>query len=520
MIGFIDKTIIIPISSIYSMKVKPNLFSPYNNLDSILAAVAGFILIQIFSKHSGIGVSPDSVTYISAARHLTQGSGFVAFDNAPVTDFPFGYPFFLTILSFFTRLDPLKFGSILNGVLFALLLYLSGSIMNGFKNPSGWYKRIILACIILSPAMQEVYSLLWSETVFLPLILLFIVSITNYLGRPGLKWLWISAVVCAVACLTRYAGIFLVPAGLCLIFFNKENKWRQRIIHCIVFGSFSVSLLLINIIHNLSLTGLATGPREKSSAGILTILENFGAVISDWLLLDRVRAFAISASVIVVIFFTATVVITRQIGKIKYGLEYVTAVTGLAYCVFMLVSSLFTRYEQFTSRLLSPMFILLLWSVSWWIPEFIAGQSYRLKWLYGSAVLLITAWFMNTQLQSDFEYYDGVKDAGIPGYQEDPFVQSDIVQWIEKNKTVFDPRLPVFSNAGDAFYFITGFAARQVPFTVFPVKVKQYYLSNNNYLVWFRDLDNPDMPDLHDILENKNMAVLKEFPDGAVYVTR
>lgn len=502
------------------MKVKPNLFSPYNNLDSALAAVAGFIVIQIFSKHSGIGVSPDSVTYISAARHIVHGQGFIAFDNAPVTDFPLGYPFFLSVISFIARLDPLKFGPILNGTLFAMLLYGSGSIMNGFKNPSGWYKRVILACIILSPAMQEVYSLLWSETIFLPLILLFIVSMRNYLGKPEWKWLWISTCICAITCLTRYAGIFLVPAGLCMIFFNRENAWRQRILHCFVFGSFSISLLLINIIHNLSLTGLATGPREKSSAGIFAILENFGGVISDWLLLDRVRAFAISATIIVVILFTATVIITRRVGKIKYGLEFVTGVTGLAYCIFMFVSSSVTRYEQFTSRLLSPMFIPLLWSLSWWIPEFIAGQSYRLKWLYGSAVLLITAWFLNTQLQADFEYYDGVKDAGIPGYQEDPFVQSDIVQWVEKNKSVFDPRVPVYSNAGDAVYFITGFATRQVPFSAFPVKVKQYYLSNNNYLIWFRDLDNPDMPDLHDILENKNMVVLKEFPDGAVYVTR
>jgi hypothetical protein len=279
-------------------------------------------------------------------------------------------------------------------------------------------------------------------------------------------------------------------------------------------------LLLINIIHNLSMTGLATGPREKSTSGFFTILENFGAVISDWLLLDRVRAFAISVTIIVIILFATTVIVTRLMGKIKYGLEYVAAVTGLAYCIFMLVSSDFTRYEQFTSRLLSPMYIPLLWSLSWWIPEFIAGKSYRLKWLYGSAVLLITSWFLNTQLQSDFEYYDGVKDAGIPGYQEDPFVQSDIVQWIEKNKSVFDPQLPVYSNAGDAVYFITGFAARQVPFSAFPAKVKQYYLSNNNYLIWFRDLDNPDMPDLHDIMENKNMVVLKEFLDGAVYVTR
>jgi hypothetical protein len=87
------------------MKVKSNLFSLSRNLDSLLAALAGFFLIQLFSKHSGIGVSPDSVTYLSAARHLVEGKGFISFDNFPVADFPFAYPFFLAIISWITRLD-------------------------------------------------------------------------------------------------------------------------------------------------------------------------------------------------------------------------------------------------------------------------------------------------------------------------------------------------------------------------------------------------------------------------------
>lgn len=76
------------------MKVKSHLFSLSNNLDSILAALIGFFLIQVFSKYSGIGISPDSVTYLSAARHLVHGKGFISFDDLPVVDFPFAYPFF------------------------------------------------------------------------------------------------------------------------------------------------------------------------------------------------------------------------------------------------------------------------------------------------------------------------------------------------------------------------------------------------------------------------------------------
>ena len=163
------------------MKPRLHLFSLSRNLDSLFAAFCGFILIQIFSKHSGIGISPDSVTYLSAARHIGHGLGFKSFDLLPVVDFPAGYPFFLTVISFFTRLDPLQFAPWLNGVLFGILLYICGGIMNGFYKSSGWYKRVLLLCILLSPALQEVYSMLWSETIFLLLVLFFIISMSDYL---------------------------------------------------------------------------------------------------------------------------------------------------------------------------------------------------------------------------------------------------------------------------------------------------------------------------------------------------
>jgi hypothetical protein len=506
------------------MKVKSHLFSLSNNLDSILAALIGFFLIQIFSKHSGIGISPDSVTYLSAARHFVQGKGFVSFDNLPVVDFPFAYPFFLTVISFFTRQDPLQFGPLLNGFLFGILLYLSGCIMNGFNRSSRWYKRILLICILLSPALQEVYSYLWSETIFLILVLFFIICISNYLRHLTTGWLLISILICSLTCLTRYAGVFMILTGLFLIFFNRAFPWRKRILHCFLFGSLSFSLLFINIIRNLATTGLAMGPRPRSDTGILKIMEYFGGVLCDWLLLDRKPLLAITLTAVLLILFAITIIFTNNRKRSRYGFEYAMAVTGLIYCIFMIVTSSLTRYEQFTNRLLSPIFIPLLWSLSWWIPGFMYKKSYSLKWISGLLFLLVTIWFLNVQVRTDYEYYDGVKDAGIPGYREDPFVQSEIVQFLEKNKNIFDPRFSIYSNAGEAVYFVTGFPALQLPFIDFPAKVEGYYNGNYSnrpeYLVWFRDLDNPAMPDLKSILQHKNMVPVKELTDGAVYVTK
>ncbi len=501
------------------MKVKSRLFSLSNNLDSLIAAAIGFTIIQIFSNHSGIGVSPDSVTYISAARHMLDGKGFRAFDDFPVVDFPVGYPFFLAIVSFFTRMDSLQYGAIGNGVLFGSLIYLCGTVMNGFYHTSKWYQRVLLSCLVLSPALLEVYSMLWSETIFLLLLVLFSIAIKKYVERPGMKWLLISAILVSLACVTRYAAIVLVGIGLFLIFFEGKLSWGKRFRHCLFFGIVSLLLLVVNLIRNETIVHLATGARQKSISSLLKNLEYFGGVLSDWLLIKRTPGFSIFLTLCVLIIFLVSMLWCYFRRKTERRYEYIVAATGLFYCLFMLTTATLSRYEQFTSRLLTPMYIPMLWCASFWLPSLVSKKKKVVKLFYVSVALCLAALFLNIQLSEAFETYDGVKDAGIPGYYEDPFPQSEIVQFIEQYKPEFKSNYRIYSNAAEAVYLFTKLPARQLPQRVFPNEIRKYYQEKNNYLVWFNDVDNPDLLDEKTVIQNKDMILIKKFPDGAVYIT-
>jgi hypothetical protein len=501
------------------MQVKSRLFSLSANLDSLIAAALGFVIIQFFSKHSGIGVSPDSVTYISSARHILNGEGFRAFDNLPVVDFPAGYPLFLSAVSFLTHMDVLQYGAILNGLLFGLLIYLCGTIMNGFFHSSGWYKRIMLACIVLSPALLEVYSMLWSETIFLQLLLLFAIAIKKYLEHPGMKWLIISAILVSLACVTRYAAIVLAGIGLFLIFFEGGLPWGKRIRHCIVFGLLSIVLLAANLVRNEMVMHFATGERQKSTSSLLKNMEYFGAVLSDWLLIPEKPGLSILLTVLVLFIFLISMLFCYFRRKTQRRYEYTVAAIGLFYCLFMLVSASLSRYEQFTSRLLSPMFIPMVWCAGFWVPSFAARRRKAGKRLFLFAASVAAAVLLVVQLSADYETWDGVKDAGIPGYFEDPFPQSEIVRFIESYKGKFRPGYPIYSNAGDAVYLFTGLPARLLPQDVFPKEIRKYYQEKNDYLVWFNDVDNPDLLDEQSVISNKGMILIKKLPDGAVYIS-
>ncbi len=502
--------------------MKQNLrpFSLKANIETLVAALAGFIFMQLYCRHSGIGVSPDSVTYISSARHILQGSGFIAFDDLPVVDFPAGYPLFLAGLSFLTRLDCLQYGPILNGLLYGGMIYCCGSIMNGFSQRSPWYKRVLLLAIVFGPPLLEVYSLLWSETVFIIIMLLFVWTIHRYLQNGKLKTLILAATLVSVGCLLRYAGVFLIGLGLFLIFFDRNQPWWPKVKRCILFTAIAVVLLGLNVLRNMSVRSLATGARQKSITSLTKNLEYFGGVISEWMLIERQPLLCILITLGVATVLLAGLAWCYFRNRRDMKLEYVICATGFFYIAFMIASATLSRYEQYTNRLLSPLYVPMLLGCTFWIPVFITA---RRSWIARGAVTVaflgIGTLFINKELISAYENWDGIKDAGIPGYREDPFPQSEIVLFLQEFKPKFRNDFLIYSNAGDAVYFFTGLSCRLLPQPHFPKDILKYFQEPKSYLVWFNDVDNPDLLGLEATVKNKHMQLVKQLSDGAVYVT-
>src|SRR5579871_2020639 len=205
-----------------------------NNLDSAIPAIAGFLIILIYTRHSGIGISPDSVVYMSVARNIHAHGALLDFNARPLVIFPAFYPAFLSAIMFITTLDPMQFAPILNAFLFALVIHLSGWIMEKFLTTSKWYKHFILSCIVISPCLLEIYSMLWSETLFILLLLFFIIALKNYFNEHTVKAMLPIAIITGIACITRYAGVtFAGTFALFLVLehkINKKEKIRQLLL--------------------------------------------------------------------------------------------------------------------------------------------------------------------------------------------------------------------------------------------------------------------------------------------------
>ena len=103
-----------------------------NNIDALFAALVGMLLIIVFTTHGGVGISPDSIYYKSAADSLMKGKGFYQFDDSPLILFPLFYTSFLALVQFIFRQDVIVFAPYLNGVLFAVAIFISGCCASGW----------------------------------------------------------------------------------------------------------------------------------------------------------------------------------------------------------------------------------------------------------------------------------------------------------------------------------------------------------------------------------------------------
>jgi hypothetical protein len=90
----------------------------------------------------------------------------------------------------------------------------------------------LIAC---SPCLLEIYAMLWSETLFIFLTLLFIVLLKNYFRSYRTSALFFAAIIAAIAFVTRYAGVTLLGTGFFLIFFNGEIPLVKKVKHLSIF---------------------------------------------------------------------------------------------------------------------------------------------------------------------------------------------------------------------------------------------------------------------------------------------
>ena len=326
--------------------------------DATIASVAGCLFIYFFTRHSGIGISPDSVSYLSAANNIRSNLSFTDFNNNPLVDFPLGYPCLLALLSFVSGCSVIQLLPVLNGVLLSAVIFSVSIIIQGYAKTSAVYKVVFLSILACSPFILEVYSMLWSETFFLLLIVFVIIAIKQYFTTHSTFHIFLVSLVVALAFVTRYAGITVMITAGFLLLFDAELKFGKKFKHLLILGMLGSSLVVINLIRNHNAAGHIAGVREKALRTLGDNIYQIGETLSEWLPFLRGQI-AITSLLFIIILLAAVFILLNRTIQQQYFQTYETIVTCffVMYALFMLTIATISRFESLSSRLLYTLII-------------------------------------------------------------------------------------------------------------------------------------------------------------------
>jgi hypothetical protein len=338
------------------------------------------VLVLVATRH-GPGVSPDSVSYLAAARNLAHGRGLIDFDGSELTVWPAGYPALLagvnalgvsaTAAARAVNACALAATVLLTCVLLCRHVASYGALLFG------------TAAVAVAPALVRTGDMVWSEPTFTVLVLAFVLLVEKAAARPSVGRLAVSGLVVSVAVLVRYLGFALVVAGVIALVVgacSSPTGWRRPGRAALGAAAQFVAWALVgplvwavrNRAEDLPAFGTHTDPRRGIGSAARDVLVGTGRLfVPDGVPEGVAVLVALAVAALVV---GALVVVVRQPSA-----RSMTTVTVTVVCVVgAAFASRVTTETEANSRILAPVVPLLVVLAVWLSGEVRARTAGRL----------------------------------------------------------------------------------------------------------------------------------------------
>lgn len=207
-----------------------------------LLILAGLLILASFLYSNGITVTYDSKFYLVAADLMSHQDGWLG-KRVVYPHWQLLYPLCLAFCQCFVNerflphyvvvnkrayfqqsilpLDRyvqinLQYAQGLNLICLGLLIY--GMFLLGWKTANLLVGYFCAGLTAFSPIILSIYKHAWSEVVFLPILVFFLLALFSYEKERKFSTLVLSAILAGLAVLTRWAGFFCVATGAIIVF--------------------------------------------------------------------------------------------------------------------------------------------------------------------------------------------------------------------------------------------------------------------------------------------------------------
>jgi hypothetical protein len=251
-------------------------------LGVLITAVAGVVLVLLATVLGAPGVTPDSVTYLSAADGLRAGDGYIDVDGRPLAQFPPLYP---TLIAAATLgvMPSAAAARLIDALAFGVVIATTGFLIQRGTGPP-IYAIVGATAIMVASPLVSVSSHLWSEPLFMAWVMLALAAAQRYLVWPTTRSLLVIALFAALATLTRYIGVSVVVTALVLALTLRKSGPRTQARHAALLAGLSLAPLVFWLLRNEAVASTLAGERYPS---VVPIKDNVYALLdtfSGWFL--------------------------------------------------------------------------------------------------------------------------------------------------------------------------------------------------------------------------------------------
>ncbi len=217
--------------------------------------VAGVVVL--FAARADPVLSPDSITYLSAADSLRGLDGFADFTGAPLAHFP---PVFPALLAPGGR--SLVWASIVGAVGAAVTAGLLFELLSVRVRSSIAFGGAL--AFALAQSVVRTASTVWSETPYLVGALAMIAVLRH--PEPTGRRVAVGGALAGLVFLTRYAGVGVVATGVVMVIVATSGSPGDRWRRCTAFLAGPAVLGACWMARNLIATGTLLGPHFEGGA--------------------------------------------------------------------------------------------------------------------------------------------------------------------------------------------------------------------------------------------------------------
>jgi len=242
--------------------------------------IATSMILVIISTRSGMGISWDSTDYMAVGRNMASGIGPLDVVGLPMTVRPPGISSLICVGDWLGLLPSTSFvliNAVSAGVstFFAMLILEKANIRTPITISA-------LAIIAFSPSLLNMYSMAWSEPVFIALV---VAALWISLSPRSLTVHVILGVLFTFMFFIRYVGPFYsFPIALVAILFQSKRSGLIKSafrIGAIYFVSLVPQYLWLQ--RNESIDGTLTGARQGAGGSYLGPIKTMLGTFGSWI---------------------------------------------------------------------------------------------------------------------------------------------------------------------------------------------------------------------------------------------